>query len=204
MPLRKLHEDYEDADLFGLGLDSTDDADTGPVDDETPQERYGGLSLASVFFGWLVSIAITVLMAGIFGAGATAAGGALNLTQSQAEEQAGTIGVAGGIALLVILATAYYAGGYVGGRMSRFDGGRQGFGVWLLGLLVTILVAVLGARFGSEYDAFQQASLPSVSIPTDTLAVAGVGTVVLATLVSAILGGKAGQRYHAEIDGDVT
>ena len=34
-----------------------------------------------------------------------------------------------------------YGGGYVAGRMARFDGGRQGFRVWLLGLLVTIAAA---------------------------------------------------------------
>jgi hypothetical protein len=46
-----------------------------------------------------------------------------------------TIGTAGGIGLLVILALAYFCGGYVAGRMARFDGARQGIGVWLWGLI---------------------------------------------------------------------
>ena len=43
------------------------------------------------------------------------------------------------------LAVAYFAGGYVAGRMSRFDGARQGLGTWLLGLVVTVVLAVVGA-----------------------------------------------------------
>ena len=42
-----------------------------------------------------------------------------------------TIGVGGAIAVLVVLMIAYYCGGYVAGRMARFDGLRQGVGVWM-------------------------------------------------------------------------
>ena len=38
-----------------------------------------------------------------------------------------TIGLVGGALLLAALMIAYFAGGYVAGRMSRFDGARQGF-----------------------------------------------------------------------------
>jgi hypothetical protein len=34
------------------------------------------------------------------------------------------IGIVGGISLIVIALIAYFAGGYVAGRMSRFDGER--------------------------------------------------------------------------------
>ena len=192
-----LHKPTEEDDNTVRG------SNTGPIYVETAQERYGGFTFAAAFFGWLVAIALTVLLAGIVGAGATAAGMTLAVTQSEAEEQAGTLGLAGAVALLVILLIAYFAGGYVAGRMSRFNGGRQGLGVWLLGLLVTILVAVLGAVFGTEYDVFQRVNVPSIPVPTETLTVGGVVTlvgVVLGTLTFAMLGGKAGQRYHAEIE----
>jgi MFS family permease len=183
--------------------DAVHDPDTRPVYTETSHERYGGFTFAAAFYGWLVAVAMTVLLAGIVGAGATGAGYTLSITQSEAEEQAGTIGLASAIALLVILLIAYFAGGYVAGRMSRFDGGRQGLGVWLLGLLVAILVAVLGAVFGTQYDIFERVNLPSVPIPTNTLTVGGVVTlvaVVIGTLMAAMVGGKAGQRYHTKID----
>jgi len=210
VPLRKPYEDYDDADDVGPDTGRLDadagraDRDTGTLVEDTPQERYGGFSFAGAFFGWLVAIALTVLLAGIVGAGATAAGRTLSLTRSQAEQQAETVGLASAVALLVSLFIAYFAGGYVAGRMSRFDGGRQGLGVWMLGLLVMILVAVLGAVFGTtEYDVFQRVGLPSSPVATDTLTVGGVATlvaVVLGTLTFAILGGKAGQRYHAGIE----
>jgi len=202
VPLRKLYEDYDDAD--NLGPDTgRPPAGTGPLVDETAHEHDAGPSFAGAFFGWLVAIALTVLLAGIVGAGATAAGRNLGLAPSQSEQQAGTVVVASAVALLVSVLIAYFAGGYVAGRMSRFDGGRQGFGVWLLGLLVMSLVAVLGAVFGTDYDAFQRVGLPAVPVPTDTLTVGGVlalAAVVLGTLMFAVLGGRAGQRYHADVD----
>jgi MFS family permease len=191
---RKTHKEHDDT-VHG--------SDTGPVYTETTHERYGGFTFAAAFYGWLVAVALTVLLAGIVGAGATAANTTLNVTQSEAERQAGTLGLASAIALLVILLIAYFAGGYVAGRMSRFDGGRQGLGVWLLGLLVTILVAVLGAVFGTQYDIFQRVNLPATPVPTNTLTVGGIiplVAVVVGTLLAAMLGGKAGQRYHTKID----
>jgi hypothetical protein len=170
---------------------------------ETARERYGGFTFAAAFFGWLVAVALTVLLAGVVGAVATAAGASLSVTQSQAEREAGTLGLAGAAALLLILLVAYFSGGYVAGRMSRFDGGRQGVGVWLLGLLVTILVAVLGAVFGAQYDVLDRVDLPSLPVPLSTLTVGGavaLVAIVVGTLLAAVLGGKAGQRFHAKID----
>ncbi len=167
------------------------------------REEYGGVHWGAAFFGWLVAIALTVLLASIFGAIAAAVGENYSVTQTDAERSAGTIGIVTAIALLVILAIGYFAGGYVAGRMSRFDGGRQGLGVWLIGLLVTIVVVVIGLIFGNEYDIFQRVDLPSLPIPTDTATVGGLitlGAVILGTLLAAFLGGKVGQRYHRKID----
>jgi amino acid transporter len=193
--------------VFGRKTRHDHDEHTGPAprgyDRETARERYGGFSFAAAFFGWLVAIALTVLLIGIAGAIATAAGQSLNFTPADAEQQAGTVGLASAAVLLVILLIAYFAGGYVGGRMSRFDGGRQGLGVWLLGLLVTIVVALLGAAAGSQYDIFQRVNMPSVPLSTDTLTFGGVIALVailLVTLLAAMIGGKAGQRYHTKID----
>lgn len=170
---------------------------------ESARERYGGFSFAAAFFGWLVAIALTVLLAGIAGAIATATGASMNVTQTQAEREAGTISIATAIVALLILLIAYFSGGYVAGRMSRFDGGRQGLGVWLIGLLVTILVAVLGAIFGTQYDIFAQANMPTMPVPTNTATIAGIITlvvIIVGTLLVAMLGGKAGQRYHTKVD----
>ncbi|MEA2387429.1 MAG: hypothetical protein QOG41_202, partial [Thermoleophilaceae bacterium] len=93
--------------------------------------------------------------------------------------------------------------GYVAGRMSRFDGGRQGFGAWLIGLVVTVLIGAAGAIFGSEYNVLQKLDLPRIPVDEGSLATGGaiaLGAVLLGTLIAAILGGKAGQRYHRRVD----
>ena len=52
-------------------------------------------------------------------------------TTADVTQNAEEITLGGGIALLVALLIAYFSGGYVAGRMSRFDGARQGIGVWI-------------------------------------------------------------------------
>ena len=122
------------------------------------------MNIGASFFGWIVAIGIAVLLTSIVGAVGAAVGFSGNLSQSEAERQAGTIGIAAAIVLLLVLMIGYYAGGYVAGRMSRFDGGRQGFMVWLIGLLVTIVAIVLGAVFGSQYNILDRVSLPRVPV----------------------------------------
>jgi hypothetical protein len=169
---------------------------------ERQHEAFGGFNWGAAFFGWLVAVGIAVLLTAIV----TAAGTAVGLTEvsgSQASDSAGTIGLAGGIVLLVILLLAYFAGGYVGGRLSRFDGGRQGFGVWVFGLIVTIALAVAGAVFGSKYNVLEQLNLPRIPVDEGTLATGGLialAAVVIGTLLAAIVGGKAGERYHKKVD----
>ena len=102
-----------------------------------------------------------------------------------------------------MLLVAYFAGGYVAGRMSRFDGPRQGAGVWVIGLLVTILLGIAGVLLGAEYNVLSQLNLPRIPIDEGSLTTGGVialVAVVLGTLLAAVAGGKAGTRYHRKID----
>ena len=167
------------------------------------RDKFGGLNIGAAFFGWIVAIGMAILLAGIVGAVLTAVGSSTGVTQSDAERAAGTIGLSTAIVLLVILALAYLAGGYVAGRMSRFDGVRQGVGVWAIGLAVTIIAIVLGAIFGDKYNVLERVDLPRIPISTDDLtwgaAVTGVA-VIAVTLVFAILGGALGHRYHNRVD----
>lgn len=173
------------------------------ADDTIAHEKFGGLNVGAAFFGWIVAIGVAILLAGIVGAILAAVGSSVEITQSDAERKAGTIGLSTAIVLLVILALAYYAGGYVAGRMSRFDGVRQGVGVWVLGLLVTVVAIALGAIFGDQYNVLDRVDLPRIPISSDQLGwgavIAGVA-VVLVTLVSAVLGGALGHRYHNRVD----
>lgn len=175
----------------------------GPTDDSYARDKFGGVNWGAAFFGWLVAMGIAILLSSIVGAIAAAVGSSTNVSQSEAERQAGTIGLTAGIVLVVILLLAYYTGGYVAGRMSRFDGGRQGLGVWVIGLLVTVLAVVLGAAFGSKYNILDRVSLPRMPIPTDQLTIGGIITAVVilvGTLLLAMAGGKVGHRYHDRVD----
>ena len=166
------------------------------------RDEFGGLNWGAAFFGWLVAVGVATLLTAIL----SAAGAAIGLTKtspSQAAGSADTIGIVGGVLFLLVLLVAYFAGGYVTGRMSRFDGPRQGAGVWVIGLLVTILLAVAGVILGAEYNVLSQLNLPRIPIDEGTLTTGGVialVAVVLGTLLAAVLGGKTGTRYHRKID----
>jgi hypothetical protein len=166
------------------------------------REEYGGINWGAAFFGWLVAVGLGSLLVAI----AAAAGAAVGLTEvsgSEAEQNAESIGLGGAIVLLAVLMIAYYCGGYVAGRMSRFDGARQGFGAWLFGIAVTVLLAVAAIVLGSEYNVLEQLNLPSLPVGESTLTTGGaiaLAAVVLGTLLAAVVGGKAGERYHRKID----
>ena len=134
---------------------------------------------------------------------AGAATGLTEVTETEARQSADTITIVGGVLLLVVLGAAYYAGGYVAGRMARFDGARQGFGVWLFGLLVTIALAVAGVVLGSEYNVLNQLDLPRIPVDEGSLTTGGIialAAILLVTALAAISGGKVGERFHRKID----
>ena len=166
------------------------------------REEYGGINWGAAFFGWLVAVGLGAILVGLVAA-AGAAVGLTTVSESEAQSSSSEIGIGGGIALLIVLALAYYSGGYVAGRMSRFDGARQGVGAWLIGLIVTIVLAVAGAVLGSEYNVLEQLDLPALPVGDSELATGGAIALILAlvvTLLAAIGGGKAGERYHRKID----
>jgi len=174
----------------------------GGPDRDAQKEQFGGFNFGAAFFGWLVAVGMAAILTGIL----SAAGAVIGLTSaspSDATSNAGTIGIVGGALLLAVLLLAYFCGGYVAGRMSRFDGARQGVGVWLIGLLITIALAVLAAVLGSEYNVLERINLPSIPVDGASLGTGGIiatVAIVLGTLIAALLGGKFGERYHRKVD----
>ncbi|MER7249225.1 hypothetical protein [Kribbella sp. NPDC000426] len=186
-------------DRTETGRTTTSDRGTLPTKDRV-DPAYRGFKGGAAFFGWIVAIGLIALLTGIVGAVAAAVDYALTIDWNNS---AGTIGIASAAVLLVILAIAYYNGGYVAGRLARFDGARQGFGVWMIGVIVTAVVAGLAALAGSQYDVLDRVDLPSVPIDDRTLTTGGVVVMIAAvviTLLAALVGSLAGQRYHKRID----
>jgi hypothetical protein len=65
------------------------------------------------------------------------------------------------------------------------------------------VLAVAGALFGSEYNVLEQLNLPRIPIDEGTLtagAAIALAAVVVVTVIAAMGGGKAGERYHRKID----
>lgn len=170
--------------------------------------RFGGIKWGSAFFGWLTAIGMTVLLSALV----TAIGvgvGAANTSDTQnaadqATEKADTLGIIGAIVLALILFLAYYCGGYVAGRMARFDGFKQGVAVWLWGIVVAIVVAILAALAGSEFDILSNlGGAPQIPVDGSLLTVSGIIGLAIALLVpllGAIVGGKAGMLFHRKVD----
>jgi len=156
-------------------------------------ERFGGADGTAIFFGWLSEVGLAALLLAVAGAAGTQLG----------YSNVSRIGIVGAALLVVILLLAYFCGGYVAGRMARFNGARQGVRVWLLGLLVTVAAAVAGWVGGSQYNVLHQLNLPRIPVSEGTIttgAIITLAVVLVGTLLAAIAGGKAGDRYHARID----
>jgi hypothetical protein len=169
------------------------------------KDAFGGMKFGSCFFGWLTASGAAVLLVAL----ATGVGAALGLSQNvdvtnPTVAQTESIGFVGGIVLVAIIFVSYLAGGYVAGRMARFNGLKQGLGVWLWAVIMAILLAVAGWLADARFDVLAQLnSFPRIPLNEGTLTTAGVITaicVVAASLIGALLGGLAGMRYHRRVD----
>lgn len=172
---------------------------------ERERRRFGGFKFGSAFFGWLTATGTGVILTALLAAAGTALG--LGVTDGQTdldESETTTIGIVGAIALVVVLLVAYFCGGYVAGRMARFDGVKQGLAVWLWAVIIAIVVAVIGAIAGSQFNILANLdSFPRIPIDEGALTVTGIITAVVlavASLVGALLGGAAGMRFHRRVD----
>lgn len=172
--------------------------------------RFGGVKIGSAFFGWLTATGMAVLLITLLAAAGVAFGLATNTTVDQAVQEsqnatstAQTVGLAGAITLLVILFVSYYCGGYVAGRMARFNGFRQGLAVWLWGIAMALFVAALAAVAGSQYNVLARLNLPRIPVDegqVTTVGLIAIGAAVLASMFGALLGGLAGMHFHRKVD----
>jgi hypothetical protein len=168
---------------------------------------YGGVRLGSAFFGWLAAAGLVVLITSVV-VGVAAAFGMANEAELRGwldaiTENGGAAAITAGAALAVIVLLAYFGGGYVAGRMARFDGVRQGLVVWLWGIVMSLLGGVIGLAVGGLGVLTGPATVPVVERPIQELTFPGLialAVVLLASLAGAILGGATGMRYHRAVD----
>lgn len=166
------------------------------------REIYGGVDWLASFVGFL--------LAALTGSLLSLVGGLVLVPLADLQSLGGGIGPAAITALVisgVLIFLTYFCGGYVAGRLARFDGGRNGMMVVAWAIVVTFLsFAVFGFLPGafSELirDLTQNQILPALS---DIQGAGLIGVIVLISalalaLLGGFAGGRSGSRYHTEID----
>lgn len=169
-----------------------------------------GINWGAAFFGWVAAMGLAVILTAFVAAVGAAVGitkGTTTVQQATTQIQnqdAQTVGIVGLVLLAVIAFVSYYGGGYVAARMSRFDGARQGFGVWLWAVVVAIVVAIIAAIAGAKFDVLSTLNtFPRLPVDQGTLTGTGIVALVLLlaiTLLGAVIGGLGGMRYHRKLE----
>ena len=169
-----------------------------------------GINWGAAFFGWIAAVGLAVILTAFVAAVGAAVGvtqGATTVDQAATQIQnqdPQTVGIVGVVLLVVVAFVSYYAGGYVAARMSRFDGARQGFAVWLWAILVAVVVAIVAAVAGARFDVLSTLnSFPRWPVAQGNVTGTGILALVLLlaiTLLGAVIGGVAGMRYHRKLE----
>ena len=171
--------------------DATDD-----IGVREARSRFGGIDIPATLAGTLAALGTAVLLGGI-GAGAGSYG--YQLGRDNVTDELSIAGLVAGLSALIL---AFLIGGWVAGRVARYDGGRNGLltAVWFV--LLAAATAALGAWAGDKYDVFGNVNLPQW-FDNDAYTGAAIATGVLALAVmlgAGWLGGRLGERYHRRAD----
>jgi hypothetical protein len=166
------------------------------------RREFGGqIQWEAVFFGLLSAIGLMASVAAMVVGGMVAAG--VTSFNDPAADIVDHVMTGGGAIPVAILALGYLTGGYVAARMARFDGWRQGLGIWVLSACIGLAVAITAWIAGGDMDPTKSITLPSNPIDAGPLSQSGwiiLGVAVLVALAFALLGGVLGERFHRAVD----
>ena len=170
------------------------------------RDMYGGVDWLASLLGFVFAAVVGALFSSIVGLVLAPLGFTLDL--------GGEIGAAvitGLVLVAVLVFLTYFCGGYVAGRLARFDGGRNGAMLLLWTLVAALLAALAGGIFSNFLPSGISGAIRNF-IQSDVLSAIGnlsrlglVGIVVfigvlVVALLGGFLGGRLGSRYHTEID----
>ena len=171
--------------------------------EERLRDTYGGVDWLASFVGCLIAVITGLALLALAALVLVPLGFTLNL----AGREIGTAIITGLVVVGLVLFLAYLFGGYVAGRMARFDGGRNGMMSVAWSLFLLLFLAAVGSFLpGRFFEVLQQfvrnTVLPTVGGLTE-LGLVGAGIIVgalLLELLGGFLGGRLGARYHTGID----
>ncbi len=170
------------------------------------RDMYGGVDWLASFLGFVFAAVVGVLFSLIAGLVLAPLGFSLNLGG-----KIGAVIITGLVVVAILIFLTYFFGGYVAGRLARFDGGRNGAMLLLWTLAFTLLATVAGGIFSGflptsvseSIRGFIQNGVLSTIGNLSRLGIVGMliaAATVLVALLGGTLGGRLGSRYHAEID----
>src|ERR687893_2113946 len=170
------------------------------------RDMYGGVDWLASFLGFVFAGVLGALFALVAGLVLAPLGFSLNL-----DGEIGAAAITGLVLMAVLVFLTYFCGGYVAGRLARFDGGRNGMMLLLWTLMAALLAALTGGIFSNFLPAgfsegiqnFIQNGVLATIGNLSRLGVAGILIFIGALLVALLggfLGGRLGSRYPAEID----
>lgn len=176
--------------------------------EERLREVYGGVDWLGSFIGCIFAVVcgavLLLLLSGIVLA-------PLSFTLDLQGQEIGTAAIVGLVIVGLGLFLAYFAGGYVAGRLVRFDGGRNGAAtvVWsillgvIFGVFSFLLAGFLPGGISESLESFRESSVLPTANSLVELGLLGAGIAVgalLLMLLGGFLGGSLGTRYHTRID----
>ena len=170
------------------------------------RHMYGGVDWLASFLGLVFAIVLGAVFSAVAGLVLVPFG----ITPALSGGQIGASVITGLALLGVLIFLTFFFGGYVAGRLARFDGGRNGAMVLVWMFIVVVILALAAAIFSGFLPAGMAediANLVDRMVATaGNLADAGVvglvtaAAALLLALLGGSLGGRMGSRYHTEID----
>jgi hypothetical protein len=189
------------------GPDAYEDDEIPFTREERLRDVYGGVDWLASFVGCVFAlVCMSVLLLLISGLILAPLGFTLDLAGGQLDSAI----ISGLVIVGLVLFLSYFFGGYVAGRLVRFDGGRNGAATVAWGILLAVIFALFGFLLagllpGSVFELLRglQSGIQSIFGNLFTLGLVGAGVVVgalLLVLLGGLLGGSLGNRYHTRID----
>ena len=175
--------------------------------EERLRDVYGGVDWLASFIGCVFAlVCAAVLLLLISGLVL----GPLGFTLQLSGQEVNSAVITGLIIVGLVLFLSYFLGGYVAGRLVRFDGGRNGAATVGWGILLGLIFAVFGFLLagllpGPVFELLRGLRDGVLSTVGDltALGLLGAGIIVgalLLVLAGGSLGGLLGTRYHTRID----
>ena len=170
------------------------------------RDMYGGVDWLASFLGFVFTLVIAAVFSSVAGLVLVPFGFSPDISGGQIGASVLT-----GLAVVgVLIFLTYFFGGYVAGRLARFDGGRNGAMVLAWTFIVALILALITVVFSGFLPSGAVSGIANLAQGTvsaaSNLAGAGVAGIVVAVvalllaLLGGIFGGRLGSRYHTEID----